>query len=108
LQPEIGKSEMPSRTQSDLEAIAGDVSSLKRALARLMDHVKNGSYDAAKGSTVDEVERLSKDADRVYRTLSKRGERSVNAITQRVERQPLTSVLIAFGVGLISGRWLSR
>jgi ElaB/YqjD/DUF883 family membrane-anchored ribosome-binding protein len=96
---------MPSRTQSDLEAIAGDVSSLKRALARLMDHVKNGSYDAAKGST---VERLSKDADRVYRTLSQRGERSVNAITQRVERQPLTSVLIAFGVGLISGRLLSR
>jgi len=99
---------MPSKTPSDLEAIAGDVSFLKRALARLMDHVKNGSYDAAKGSTVDAVERLSKDADRVYRTLSQRGERSVNAITQRVERQPLTSVLIAFGVGLISGRLLSR
>jgi ElaB/YqjD/DUF883 family membrane-anchored ribosome-binding protein len=99
---------MPSRTHSDLEALAGDVTSLKRDLARLMDRVKNGSYDAAKGSTADAVERLSKDADRVHRTLSKRGERSVSAITQRVERQPLTSVLIAFGVGLISGRLLSR
>jgi ElaB/YqjD/DUF883 family membrane-anchored ribosome-binding protein len=99
---------MPSRTQSDLEALAGDVTSLKRTLARLMDRVKNGSNGAAKGSTVEAVERLSKDADRVYRTLSQRGERSVNAITQRVERQPLTSVLIAFGVGLISGRLPSR
>jgi ElaB/YqjD/DUF883 family membrane-anchored ribosome-binding protein len=99
---------MPSRTQSDLEALAGDVTSLKRTLARLMDRVKNGSNGAAKGSTVEAVERLSKDADRVYRTLSQRGERSVNAIAQRVERQPLTSVLIAFGVGLISGRLLSR
>ena len=99
---------MPSRTQSDLEALAGDVTSLKRTLARLMDRVKNGSNGAAKGSTVDAVERLSKDADRVYRTLSHRAERSINAITQRVERQPLTSVLIAFGVGLISGRLLSR
>jgi len=99
---------MASRTQSDFESIAGDVISLKRDLARLMDRVKNGSYDAGKGSTADAVERLSKDADRVYRALSKHGERSVSAISRRVEEQPLTSVLIAFGVGLISGRLLSR
>jgi ElaB/YqjD/DUF883 family membrane-anchored ribosome-binding protein len=99
---------MPSRTHSDFDSIAGDVNALKRDLARLMDHVKNGSYDAAKGSTVDAVERLSKEADRVYQSLSKQGERSVNAVTERIERQPLTSVLIAFGVGLISARLLSR
>jgi hypothetical protein len=95
---------MPNRTQSDFEAIAGDVTSLKRDLARLMDRMRNRSYDAGKGSTVDAVERLNKDADRVYRTLSKHGERSVNAISRRVEEQPLTSVPIAFGGTKIRSR----
>ena len=61
-----------------------------------------------KGSTQDAVERLSEEADRLYHALSRQGEKSIKAVGRQVEEQPLTSLLIAFGVGLISGRLLGR
>jgi ElaB/YqjD/DUF883 family membrane-anchored ribosome-binding protein len=54
------------------------------------------------------VERLSDEVDRLYGSLSKQGARSVKAISRQVEEQPLASLLVAFGIGLISGRLLSR
>jgi ElaB/YqjD/DUF883 family membrane-anchored ribosome-binding protein len=97
-----------SKNTSDLDAIGDDVALLKRDLSRLMEHVKNGTYDVAKGSTQDAVEKLSEEADRLYRALSRQGGRSIKAVGRQVEEQPLTSLLIAFGVGLISGRLLGR
>lgn len=99
---------MSAKNTSELDAIGDDVALLKRDLSRLMEHVKNGTYDGAKGSTQDAVERLSDEADRLYRTLARRGGKSIKAIGRQVEEQPLTSLLIAFGVGLISGRLLRR
>jgi ElaB/YqjD/DUF883 family membrane-anchored ribosome-binding protein len=99
---------MSGKNTSDLDAIGDDVALLKRDLSRLMEHVKNGTYDVAKGSTQDAVERLSDEAERLYRALSRKGERSIKAVGRQVEEQPLTSLLIAFGVGLISGRLLAR
>ncbi|HEV3178651.1 MAG TPA: hypothetical protein VGZ72_21845 [Stellaceae bacterium] len=99
---------MSAKNTSDLDSVGDDVALLKRDLSRLMEHVKNGTYDIAKGSTHEAVERLSDDADRLYRALSKQGDRSIKAIGRQVEEQPLTSLLVAFGVGLISGRLLGR
>jgi len=99
---------MSGKNTSDLDAIGDDVALLKRDLSRLMEHVKNGTYDVAKGSTQDAVERVSDEAERLYRALSRKGERSIKAVGRQVEEQPLTSLLIAFGVGLISGRLLAR
>ena len=99
---------MTAKNSSDLDTLGDDVALLKRDLSRLVEHVKNGSYDVAKGSTQDAVERLSEEADRLYRALSKRGDRSIRAIGRQVEEQPLASLLVAFGIGLISGRLLGR
>ena len=99
---------MSAKNQSDLSTIGDDVVLLKRDISRLMDHVKNGTFDAAKGSTQEVVERLIDEADRLYRSLTKQSERSVKAISRQVEEQPLASLLVAFGIGLISGRLLSR
>jgi ElaB/YqjD/DUF883 family membrane-anchored ribosome-binding protein len=99
---------MSAKNQSDFSAIGDDVALLKRDISRLMDHVKNGTFDVAKGSTQETVERLSDEVDRIYSGLSKQGARSVRAISRQVEEQPLASLLVAFGIGLISGRLLSR
>jgi ElaB/YqjD/DUF883 family membrane-anchored ribosome-binding protein len=99
---------MSAKNHSDLSAIGDDVALLKRDLSRLMDHVKNGTFDIATESTQEAVERLSDEADRLYRGLAKKSARSVKAISRQVEEQPLTSLLVAFGVGLIGGRLLSR
>ena len=99
---------MSTKNQSDLSTIGDDVVLLKRGLSRLMDHMKNGTFDVAKESTQEVVARLSDEADRLYRGLTKQSERSVKAISRQVEEQPLASLLVAFGIGLISGRLLSR
>ena len=99
---------MSAKNQSDLSAIGDDVVLLKRDISRLMDHLKNGTFDAAKESTQEVVERLSDEIDRLYRSLTKQSERSVKAIGRQVEEQPIASLLVAFGIGLISGRLLSR
>jgi ElaB/YqjD/DUF883 family membrane-anchored ribosome-binding protein len=99
---------MSAKNQSDLSTIGDDAVLLKRDLSRLMDHLKNGTFDVAKESTQELVERLSDETDRLYRSLTKQSERSVKAISRQVEEQPLASLVVAFGIGLISGRLLSR
>jgi ElaB/YqjD/DUF883 family membrane-anchored ribosome-binding protein len=99
---------MSAKNQSDLSTIGDDVVLLKRDLSRLMDHLKNGTFDVAKESTQEVVQRLSDETDRLYRSLTKQSERSVKAISRQVEEQPLASLVVAFGIGLISGRLLSR
>ena len=99
---------MSTKNQSDLSAVGDDVLLLKRDLTQLMDHLKNGSFDVAKEATQETVERLSDEVDRLYRSLTKQSDRSVKAISRQVEEQPLASLLVAFGIGLISGRLLSR
>ena len=99
---------MSAKNQSDLSTIGDDVVLLKRDLSRLMDHLKNGTFDVAKDSTQEVVERLSDETDRLYRSLTKQSGRSVKAISRQVEEQPLASLVVAFGIGLISGRLLSR
>jgi len=99
---------MSAKNSSDLESIGDDVAVLKRDLSRLMAHMKNGTYDVATGSARDAVERLSNEADQLYRGLAKQGNKSIKAVSRQVEEQPLASLLVAFGIGLISGRLLGR
>jgi len=99
---------MAAKQTSDLDSIGDDVAVLKRDLSRLMEHMKNGTYDAATESARDAIERLSSEADQLYRNLANTGNRSIKSISRQVEEQPLASLLVAFGIGLISGRLLGR
>ena len=96
------------RAKHTSDSIGDDVALLKRDLAQLMEHMKNGTYDMATESARDAVERLSNEADQLYRSLAKQGGRSIKAVSRQVEEQPLASLLVAFGIGLISGRLLGR
>lgn len=80
-------------TQAKETDLADDVAALKRDLASLVDNLKK----TGKGTAND-----------VYRNIAAESERSVKAISRQVEEQPLMSLLIAFGVGLVGGRLLSR
>ena len=99
---------MSAKHTVDLDTIGNDVAVLKRDLSRLMEHMKNGTYDVATESARDAVERLGNEADQLYRNLAKQGGRSMKAVSRQVEEQPLASVLVAFGIGLIGGRLLGR
>ena len=82
---------------NDLEKIAGDIQALKKDLARLMEHIKTGASEA-----------VGDEASRFYDSLAAEGHKHAAALAQSVEEKPLRSVLIAFAVGFVAARILSR
>ncbi len=102
------KSHPDAGSPPDLETIVSDLASLRRDLATLMEHVKAGTIGGANGLARDAADRLSNEGRRLYDNLSAQGERSVKAIGRQVEEQPVMSLLLAFALGFIGSRWLSR
>ena len=50
----------------------------------------------------------ARERSRIYGNLADRGERSAKAIGRQVAERPAISLLIAFAVGFIGSRFLSR
>jgi ElaB/YqjD/DUF883 family membrane-anchored ribosome-binding protein len=93
-----------SNTESDLSQLIQDVQSLKRDLASLADHSRGTLWQGAS----DTANAVSAEAQRLYDGVAAQGRRSAEALSTKVEEQPLMSLLIAFGIGFIGGRILPR
>lgn len=81
----------------DLQKISSDIQALKDDLARLMAHIKTSATETVSG-----------EASRFYNNIASEGQRQAAALAQSVEDKPLTSVLVAFAVGFVAARVLSR
>ena len=89
------------RNNPDIEAIKQDLATLKRDLAALLDH----SRDMATSGTAQTLaQQISDQANDLYRQVADRGNRTAQALGQKVEEQPVTSLLLAFSVGFIVSR----
>lgn len=88
----------------DLDAIMSDMNALKRDFARLTDHIKQ----ATDGAGSSAAERIEEQATRAYEKLQAQGDRSVKAVRHQIEERPVVSLLIAFAIGLVASRLLSR
>ncbi|MGH7117706.1 MAG: hypothetical protein ACREFP_01695 [Acetobacteraceae bacterium] len=88
----------------DFEAIREDIDALRKDLACLMEHVKSGAYRNLTGR----VEEISGEARRLYDQARTGGERRADALVREVEERPLTSLLVAFTLGFISGKLILR
>ena len=97
-----------SESSPDLDAIATDLASLRRDVASLTDHLRTGAINGAKGAAQDVAADLGAEAKRLYGNLAAQGERSMKALGRQVEEQPITSLLLAFALGFIGSRFLSR
>jgi ElaB/YqjD/DUF883 family membrane-anchored ribosome-binding protein len=73
-----------------------------------MEQMKTGAIDGASETAQSLISQLNERASELYENMSDRSERSVEAISRQVEEQPITSLLVAFTVGMIAGRLLSR
>ena len=93
---------------ASFDTIVDDLGTLKRDLGRLMDQMKNGAVDGASEAAQNLLNQLNERASDIYDNLSDQGERSVQAISRQVEERPITSLLVAFGAGMIVSRLLSR
>src|SRR6266567_8278019 len=102
------KSRRRGAASASVDAIVDDLAALKRDFARLMEQVKSGAVDGAGKTAEDLLERLNERASELYDRVSEQGENSVRVISRQVEERPFTSLLVAFGVGVIASRLLSR
>jgi ElaB/YqjD/DUF883 family membrane-anchored ribosome-binding protein len=101
------KSLPDAEASDDLQAIMNDVAALKRDLAALLRGMKtDASEDVARARSA--VGHLGDEVVRVYENLAAQGDRSVKAVGRQVEEQPLVSLLVAFAVGFLGSRLLSR
>ena len=101
---------MSSETDSgvDFDAIIRDVAALRRDFADLMSQMKSGALKGANGAAEDIMGELSDKANHLYDRVTAQGERTVKAVGRQVEERPVVSLLIAFGVGFIASRLLTR
>ena len=85
-----------------------DIVALKRDFAALAGHLKSGGVAAAGDFAKAAGGQVGDEAAHLMALLASHGERSAKAIGQKVEEQPLLSLLIAFSLGFVASRMLSR
>ncbi len=91
-------------TNVDIQAIMNDLASLKDDIAKLTKNVGNNAYEASSAA----ADQIGAEATRAYNNMAAQGQRSAKKIGQQVEEQPLTALLIAFALGFVGSRVLSR
>jgi ElaB/YqjD/DUF883 family membrane-anchored ribosome-binding protein len=83
--------------KDDLAKLRGDIANLSAALKELTSETVQERLETLRGG----IDRLADDAKLQSREM-------LDNLTDQIEEKPLTSVLIAFGVGILLGRLLDR
>src|SRR5687767_9903331 len=86
---------------ADIDAIMDDIAALKRDVSKALERIKNTALDGALDSAQDIADDLGDDVAELYKDLSKKGRRTAKVVGQRVEEQPIASLLLAFSAGFI-------
>jgi ElaB/YqjD/DUF883 family membrane-anchored ribosome-binding protein len=95
-------------TPANFDAIVDDLAALRRDFAALISQMKPGALKGANGAAAAVLDQLGGKANHLYDSVAAQGERTTKALARQVEEQPVISLLIAFGVGVIASRLLSR
>lgn len=83
--------------KEDLAKLRADIANLSAALKDLTSETVHDRIDSIKGR----IDRLSHDA-------RDQGRQALDDLADRIEERPVSSVLIAFGVGILLGRLFDR
>jgi ElaB/YqjD/DUF883 family membrane-anchored ribosome-binding protein len=92
----------------DLDSIASDLAALKQDFASLMTDLRNGTANRARGMARDAASRIADTATNLYDQTASQAEAGIRAISEEVEERPLTALIMAFAVGFVASRMLSR
>jgi ElaB/YqjD/DUF883 family membrane-anchored ribosome-binding protein len=81
---------------------------MKHDIAAIAAKFATSTGNGASGALHDAADDLSERATGLYKNLSAQGKRAVGAVSHQVEEQPLASLLVAFAVGFVASKLLSR
>ncbi len=103
---------MPGTTKSaspkDMDTIAKDLAALRRDFAALIADLRDGPLSNAKAAAQEAAGQLGGKAADLYGQASERAGKGADVIVREIEERPLTTLLLAFSVGFIASRLLSR
>lgn len=91
-------------TETDLVSLREDLAALKSDMASLIANMTATASSGAQ-SAASQVDQKARE---LYHSAAAEGDRAAKLVGQKVEEQPVTALLIALGIGYISGRMLSR
>ena len=103
-----GKSSPTGDANIDFQAVLNDISSLKSDIAALASSLSNGAVNVTSDVTNKAAAQIGDQASRIYDNVASQSQKSAKLVSQQVEAQPITSVLIAFAIGFIGSRLLSN
>ena len=95
-------------TPTDLESIANDLAALKQDFATLIADLRAGTVGRAKTAAHDAAEQLGDRAANLYSQAAAQAEKGARVLAQEIDERPLTTLLVAFAVGFVASRLLSR
>jgi ElaB/YqjD/DUF883 family membrane-anchored ribosome-binding protein len=95
-------------TAPDFDTLARDFSVMKHDIAALASKLKSDGSNGISDAMHDAASQLSDRASELYDNLAAQGKRGVKAVSDQVEEQPLMSLLVAFGVGFVAAKLISR
>ena len=93
-----------NNSENDVAALRDDLAALKRDVAALIEHLKGSATNSVQGAAAQ----LDAGARGICRNVADGGQRSANALSQQIAEQPLVALMLAFSVGYIGARVLSR
>lgn len=93
----------------DLSALQEELAQLREDVARIagtLAELGRKGVEEVKSAGADRVEELRRELEQVSREVQRRGRDAVAGVEETVRERPFTSVLLAFGLGLILSRLL--
>jgi len=88
----------------DYKAIVADLARLRSDMTRLANHLASGSVSAANAAQTQ----LTAEANRLMAAANTAGRSTAKSVEAQLGAHPARTVLLAFALGFISSRLLSR
>jgi ElaB/YqjD/DUF883 family membrane-anchored ribosome-binding protein len=102
---------MAAERELDLEALRQDVARLRDDLSKLTESTRDiarGGAETLRARLEGNAQHLRHEAERVYDEGRQRGQNAVESLERTIGERPVTSLLTAFGLGLVLGAFLNR
>jgi len=90
--------------EGEFDVFKDDLNKLRNDLA----HLSAALRDTTSETVREQVDAIRTHVDKLTREAREQGRETLDDLADRIEERPLTSVLIAFGVGVLLGRLLDR
>lgn len=90
--------------ESEFDTVKDDLSKLRNDIAHLSAALK----DTTSATVREQIDTIRGRIDQIAGEARSHGRATLDELTDHIEDRPLTSVLIAFGVGVLLGRLLDR